>query len=167
MKTYKELISGLFFAVLGAAVYGYSFTITLTNIGGRYGSRLVPQIIGVLMVFLGIIVALRDIKPMVQRHIHKDTTPMEAGATEPTDSRTVRRILSIFIVSFMYVGLLRLLGFVVATPLYLFVMMILLTPNDVRIRYVLYAVVSMIVMLSSFLLFRYAFLMILPRGTLF
>ena len=84
MKKYKDIISGSFLFVVGLVYFALSFTINLTFIDRVVGSRMFPQIIGILMMALSLYIVVTGILSLKKSEAapkdESEKTLMEKGA---------------------------------------------------------------------------------------
>ncbi len=172
-RKYKDVVAGVFFILFGAVYFLFSFSIRLTNIGGAHGSRLIPQIVAILLMAMGLLLALRDVVPMIKNRTASSAGDAVSVGTGGTLGQRLkawlkpyRKVLAIFVLSFAYTAVMELLGFIIATPLYLLAMMKVLTPAKKKSRIVVNIIISAIATAALFFMFRYGFSMILPKGIL-
>lgn len=157
-KNKSDLGPGLIITFFGILYLAFSFTIHVSRLGGSTSSRLVPQIVGIIFISMGLILVRRGIKQKMVGDMKK----------EPFDVQVFffnyRRILAVFGLSFAYVFLLSLFGFLIITPLYLYALMLVLTPKNAKRRYICDIFMALVVTMILYVLFRYGFKMILPRS---
>jgi putative tricarboxylic transport membrane protein len=163
----NNLKSGLSVTILGLLYLLFSFEIKVTSIGGKFNSRLVPQIISIILIICGAFIAKRDLGEFIKSRKNRKKQQIFSKEIVLKFVKTNRRVLAIFVSSFVYVGLLYLTGFIFSTLLYLFAFMCILTPDGKKIRYIQYAIVSVITIAILYVTFRYGFNMILPRSLIF
>jgi len=157
-KSKSDLGPGLVVTLFGILYFAFSFSIHVSRLGGSTSSRLVPQIMGIIFISMGLILVGRGIK-------QKKTG---ATAKESFDAKAFffkyRRIFAVFGLSFAYVLLLSLFGFIIMTPLYLYALMLVLTPQNAKKQYIFNIFMAVVVTMILYVLFRYGFKMILPRS---
>ena len=115
----------------------------------------VPYVLGSIMTLLGIL-QLRAARALVPKVAEK-----KEG--EPVDYLTVGKTIGLIVV---YIALMESIGFPIMTVLYLVAQFAVLTPSEKKPNYVLFAVIAIITSASVYILFRYAFDMMLPVGFL-
>lgn len=164
---FNNLKSGVSVIVLGLVYLLFSFEIKITNIGGKFNSRLVPQIISIIFIICGVFIAKRDLREFLKS---KNTKKQQRKSIKESFRDFInnnKKVLIIFVSSFAYVGLLYLTGFILSTLLYLYSFMCILTPEGKKIRYIQYGIVSILTITILYVTFRYGFNMILPRSLIF
>lgn len=153
MKLKKDVASGMFFILLSVLLFVLTFSIKLNSFS-QYGSAgLVPRIIAGLMFLLGSILIFSSA-------MNKDD--------ETNSGMSFRALLqlSISVVSLiLYYLLLSKVGFIIMTTLLSFLQMMLLSNWNSK-KWPLFAGVSVVVTVCSYLLFSKVFLLVLPYGVL-
>lgn len=148
-----------------AAGLGYLYlTVNLPRRGTGSASfvdaSFVPYILASLMIGLGalqIVAELRVTKAAARRD--PDAGTEDGSASYWTVAVTLALVAA-------FAAALRPLGFPIVTALYLFLQFIVLTPNDRRVSYPLYAGLAVASSLVIFVTFRYGFQLLLPAGPL-
>ena len=114
----------------------------------------IPYVLGFILCVLGVM-QLRTAWRLVARANEK----RDKRADYPTVWKTVALIVG-------YTALLAPVGFPIMTVVYLIAQFIVLTPADKKPNYLLYTVIAVLTSACVYLLFRYAFDMMLPVGFL-
>lgn len=150
LKRYSELILGAIILILGI-VY---FFLT-NNLPSKEGidSRFLPYILSGFLFLLSIIQINRGIK-FIKHEIEEDEKVTG-------DYLTFMKSLVAII---LYIGMLNILGFIIATIIFLFFQFTILTPNRLKANYLLYIIISIVTSLLVYYLFRYGLNLVLPRG---
>jgi len=164
---FNNLKSGLAIIVLGLLYLLFSYQIKVTSIGGKFNSRLVPQIISIILIICGVFIAKRDLSAYLKNRKNREKQQNLSKEIVLKFVNNNKRVLAIFVSSFAYVGLLYLTGFIFSTLLYLYAFMCILTPDGKQIKYFQYAIVSVLTIVILYVTFRYGFNMILPRSLIF
>ena len=115
----------------------------------------VPYVLGSIMALLGVL-QLRAASAFVPK-------APSANAPDTVDYATVVKTIGLVVA---YVALMEYVGFPIMTVLYLVAQFTVLTPLRKKVNYPLYIVIAVISSALIFLLFRYAFDMMLPVGPL-
>ena len=89
----------------------------------------------------------------------------KAASGRKLDRGDLMAVLFTFAVIIGYVMVLPTFGFILATPIYLFLQMTILSPSDKR-NYVLFAVISVVFTVFVFVAFRIGLQQLLPRGVI-
>lgn len=157
IKKYGDIIVGVFFMLLSAAMLVMAKMLpksTVMDIGPDF----MPMCIGVMTFVLAAALVFLNIKNM---KIY--VAEAEAEGPEKAD---YKRVLTSFIIILVYVFVLKSVGFIISTLVYLPVQMFILAPEERRgkknvIQLLLTDVLFTFVV---FFLFRYGFKIVLPAG---
>lgn len=157
IKKYGDIIVGVFFMLLSAAMMVMAKMLpksTVMDIGPDF----MPMCIGVMTFVLAAALVFLNIKNM---KIY--VAQAEAEGPEKAD---YKRVLTSFIIILVYVFVLKSVGFIISTLVYLPVQMFILAPEERRgkknvIQLLLTDVLFTFVV---FFLFRYGFKIVLPAG---
>ena len=157
IKKYGDIIVGVFFMLLSAAMLVMAKMLpksTVMDIGPDF----MPMCVGVMTFVLAAALVFLNIKNM---KIY--VAQAEAEGPEKAD---YKRVLTSFIIILVYVFVLKSVGFIISTLVYLPVQMFILAPEERRgkknvIQLLLTDVLFTFVV---FFLFRYGFKIVLPAG---
>ena len=157
IKKYGDIIVGVFFMLLSAAMLVMAKMLpksTVMDIGPDF----MPMCIGVMTFVLAAALVFLNIKNM---KIY--VAQAEAEGPEKAD---YKRVLTSFIIILVYVFVLKSVGFIISTLVYLPVQMFILAPEERRgkknvIQLLLTDVLFTFVV---FFLFRYGYKIVLPAG---
>ena len=157
IKKYGDIIVGVFFMLLSAAMLVMAKMLpksTVMDIGPDF----MPMCIGVMTFVLAAALVFLNIKNM---KIY--VAQAEAEGPEKAD---YKRVLTSFIIILVYVFVLKSVGFIISTLVYLPGQMFILAPEERRgkknvIQLLLTDVLFTFVV---FFLFRYGFKIVLPAG---
>jgi putative tricarboxylic transport membrane protein len=167
IKKNKNLVAGGFLFAMGLIYFLLSFTIQLTNIDKLVGSRLFPQIIGVLIMFFSAWMMvdnlLKNKKGEKVTQINEDGEVVTDDKPKPLYKNTVLVLVSLA----AYIILMGKIGFLVSTLIYLISQMALLEKEKENRNYLKYFIVSLGASVAIYFLFTTVFNMVLPRGILF
>ena len=145
-----DLIVGIGVMALGVFVVNYANG--LPSQGHGLGSAGYPRILGIFLVFLGLlqtVVALKS-RGTIQFRL-------------PKDKREAGMVILAIVITYLYIFLMRHVGFLYLTPIYLFVTMMLFGYRKIVIA----AISSIAISVGVFYLFTRVFFIFLPTGTLF
>lgn len=156
-KARQDFFSGLFFLAFGIYMYVYSFNIP-NPIKIGVGAGFLPRLIGAVFVILSIILIVST-KIKMQKML--DSEDEQDTKNEINKKSVVLSIGALLI----YVLLLKLVGFIIMSTLYLFFAFNLLSPKEER-NLLLFAIISVVIPVSVYLLFVKGFDLILPSGIL-
>ena len=89
-----------------------------------------------------------------------------ADEVKEKDESDYKRVLESLILATIYVNVLKPVGFLISTFVYLTLQMIVLAPNDKRSKKEIlkYVIINLVFTVVVFVLFRYGFKIILPSG---
>jgi len=148
----RELIVGIIMLICGLGYMWMSSQVErIENQYGFVDARFVPFALSAIMILLGIL----------QLRAARTAADSEDAAGEITDYRTVFKTLALIIA---YIILLEPVGFVLTTVVYLVLQFTVLTPAKLKPNYPQYLLIAVLTSAIIYLLFRYAFDMVLPVG---
>ena len=157
IKKYGDIIVGVFFLLLSAAMLVMAKTLpksTVMDIGPDF----MPMCIGVMTFVLAAALVFLNIKNM---KIY--VAQAEAEGPEKAD---YKRVLTSFIIILVYVFVLKSVGFIISTLVYLPVQMFILAPEERRGKkdVIQLLITDVLFTFVVFFLFRYGFKIVLPAG---
>ncbi|MEA5011446.1 MAG: tripartite tricarboxylate transporter TctB family protein [Angelakisella sp.] len=158
----KDLCSGIFFLLFAGFLYWQSFQIKMST-SDSLGPQFFPRLVVVLMVILAAIVILKAVATIKK----ENTTPASAEAAKGF-SWNIPMLLTIgLLVS--YFLLIKSVGYIVLTAIYLFCQMFILLPKGAikNVKYLAIVIAtSIIVPTGIYMLFYKVFMIFLPAGIL-
>lgn len=157
IKKYGDIIVGVFFMLLSAAMMVMAKMLpksTVMDIGPDF----MPMCIGVMTFVLAAALVLLNIKNM---KIY--VAQAEAEGPEKAD---YKRVLTSFIIILVYVFVLKSVGFIISTLVYLPVQIFILAPEERRGKkdVIQLLITDVLFTFVVFFLFRYGFKIVLPAG---
>lgn len=157
IKKYGDLIVGAFYAVLSAAILIMARALPKSKVMA-IGPDFMPTVVGVISLVLSIILIVQAIGKL---HANKG-----ADEVKEKDESDYKRVLESLILATIYVNVLKPVGFLISTFVYLTLQMIVLAPNDKRSKKEIlkYVIINLVFTVVVFVLFRYGFKIILPSG---
>lgn len=157
-KKYGDIVVSVFYLVLAIAIIIMARMLPVSAVTSL-GPDFMPNVIGIVTLILAAILLVTSIKNF-------KSNLAEAEAAGEKDESDYKRVLSSFIVVLAYVMILKPVGFIISTIVYLPVQMFILSPVDQRNgkSAVKLTILSVIFTLVVFFLFRYGFKIILPSG---
>ena len=157
IKKYGDLIVGAFYAVLSAAILIMARALPKSKVMA-IGPDFMPTVVGVISLVLSIILIVQAIGKL---HANKG-----ADEVKEQDESDYKRVLESLILATIYVNVLKPVGFLISTFVYLTLQMIVLAPNDKRSKKEIlkYVIINLVFTVVVFVLFRYGFKIILPSG---
>lgn len=156
----KEIIGGSVFLICSAVYFVMAFSIRQYQ-DGILSSDFIPKIYGLILMALSVFQILCDI-----RFRNKDT--VEGEESERLKGRSASVVYT-FILLFIYVLLLKPIGFVIMSAVFIFVMTLLLYPKGAPKkgrRLVKIAVLALVFSTAIYGLFAWGFALMLPVGIL-
>ena len=164
-KIKKDLGIGLFFFLLAIAYFAGTFSIESYNPFGDAGlsSKIVPQILAVIMAVLGLSTVIQSAFKLKKRNADKNFA--EASGTSVRINRNVfgKFIFAIALLT-VYIFLFDKLGFIISTVLYLSAMIFLLLPRKNAKTGIFTVLFSLAVSFLVYTIFNNLLGLILPRG---
>ncbi len=156
-KKYGDLVVSIFYLVLGFALIFGARALPKSKVM-EIGPDFMPTVIGVLILILAAILLVNTV-----RNFKFNAEEAEKSGPEQCD---YKRVLASLVSSVVYVNVLKPVGFIVSTLVYLFLQIFILAPDDQRKpkNLVFYLVLDVIFTLIVYFLFRYGFKIVLPAG---
>lgn len=156
-RKYGDIITGIFYAVLGAVVIYLAGQLPKSRVM-KIGPDFMPLVIGSIILVLALMLLFSAVKNF-------KANSAKAEAANP-DTADYKRVLASLVLVVVYVNILAPVGFIVSTLAYLFLQIIVLAPNDRRDskNIMMYAVIDVVFVFIVFFLFRYGFKIVLPAG---
>lgn len=149
-----EVISGFVTLIISIFYFIASFyleTLVLTVVGPEFFPRIIAVIMFICSVIL-IITGLKDLKK--EKLIQKDGCDKE---------KFNKKVIFTFLILTLYVLLLDIISYPLATIGYLIIQMAILAPEGKR-NYRLFTIIALITGIGVYMLFRYSFNIMLPLG---
>ena len=156
-KKYGDIVVGVFFMALSTALIVMARMLPKSKVMD-IGPDFMPMCIGVVTLILATILTCLSI-----RNFRMHVKELENCSIPDCD---YKRVLESIILVLAYVFILKPVGFIVSTIIYLMLQMLVLSPDDERGRkdIIKLAVIDIIFTLIVFFLFRYGFKIVLPAG---
>ncbi len=157
IKKYGDIIVSVFFMLLSAAMMAMAKMLPKSTIM-EVGPDFMPMCIGTMTFVLAAALLILSVRTLKLR-----VAQAEAEGPEQLD---YKRVLTSFIIILIYVFLLKPVGFIISTIVYLPIQMFILAPADKRGKkdMIQLLVIDIIFTFIVFFLFRYGFKIILPAG---
>lgn len=159
LKKYQDLITGIVIAVFAISyLIGSIYIKPSPHVS--IGAEFMPRIYGSILLLLAVFLTYQGfLKAKQFSDIHE-----EKGEEEQKDTKNA--VLS-FALIFAYVAFMEILGFVISSMIFLFIMSILLAPANTRHNYFTTVIYSIVLPLSTYVLFKDIMHLSLPIGILF
>lgn len=170
-RNYSDLITGTFLLALSIVMFIATFNIeALTD--SRVGADFMPKIIAVLIAIMSIPVIVNGFKreKVIESDgksaVSDDSEVSVSEAKEETDNEKsyISLVLTIILL-FVYLFLIPIIGFLIATSAYLIIQMLLFSEWTIR-NAIRYAIISIVTSTIVYFVFRNAFYVMLPAGIL-
>ena len=161
-KRCRDLILGIVLLALGIAYTVMAQNIkqgnklVQRNVGTFAHARIIPTILGILLIVLAVVLIIQGIIKFI-----KD----DGEAGKKMSKVDMFSILLTFAAMILYIILLPILGFMLATMIYLFGQITILAPKEKR-NYLLFAIIAVVFTIIAFVAFRIGLTQMLPRGPL-
>ena len=167
---------GIFVSLFGLGVFVLSFTVktrTVLTIGPGF----MPRIIGAILLLLGVVLTLqtfrkkRETEKNTETEIKRSEHPEQRSKAEDALVSRISRnqkfpVVATFVLLILYVGLLEVLGFTLATVCYLALQFLVLAEERTRKRALLYVLASLVCSAVITVIFGYFLRLYLPQGIL-
>ena len=161
-KRCRDLILGIVLLALGIAYTVMAQNIkqgnklVQRNVGTFAHARIIPTILGILLIVLAVVLVIQGIIKFI-----KD----DGEAGKKMSKVDMFSILLTFAAMILYIILLPILGFMLATMIYLFGQITILAPKEKR-NFLLFAIIAVVFTIIAFVAFRIGLTQMLPRGPL-
>lgn len=161
---FRELILGVFMLALGS-FYFYHSTLIKVRSTVKVSAKLIPEILGVLVIVLGVIQVVLGVRYFLntrKKDVEEGRAPVLLSIEEKRD---VLPITLTFILITAYAMVFERLGFVIASTLCMFFQMLILAPSGKR-KPLSFFVTSVVVAFVVYVAFRKGLNLTLPPGLL-
>ena len=170
-RNYRDLITGTILLALSIVMFIGTFNIeALTD--SQVGADFMPKVIAILIAVMSIPVLVNGFKKKKTVIIKEEvvvndddeigTAVSETDENPDNKSSYIYLILTIILL-FVYLFLIPVLGFLIATSAYLIIQMLLFSEWTIR-NVILYGVISIITSSLVYFVFRNVFYVMLPSG---
>ncbi|WFA08536.1 tripartite tricarboxylate transporter TctB family protein [Tissierella sp. Yu-01] len=156
LKGKKETLIGVGMILFG--VFYILSTLTIKKVANvTVGAEFIPRIYAYVIIILGLIqVAISYPK-------EKGKTPETNKAKEETDGKNV---LLAFLAILIYVVIMKPIGYIISSILFLFTMCIIITPVYKKKNYIGYLIFAVALSVITFYIFKKLMFLALPMGIL-
>lgn len=161
---YKEILLGLFMIAL-ASFYLYHATFIRVRSNVSVSAKLIPQLLGGLVIVLGVAQILSGIKYLAaarQKDAEEGNTPVLFAAS---GMKSAVPVILTFIIILLYAIAFEPLGFIVSSTLCMFSQMWVLTPKA-KFKPAKFLLLSLVVAVVVYVAFRKGLTLSLPVGVL-
>ncbi len=157
-KKYNDLIVGI--SMLAFGLFYLIMTTQIQRKGKLIDATFFPYILSTIMLIVG---SLQTIKGVLASKKYDVSSYVEPKSNEKGDMKTVLITVGLIIA---YVALLKPLGFVLSSSLYLFMQITVMVPNRIKKNYALYALIAVVTSALIYVSFRFGLDLMLPAGLL-
>jgi hypothetical protein len=159
-KKYGDFVVGIFYAVLGIALIVGAKALPKSKVM-EIGPDFMPTLVGAIILILAGIL-------LVQTFARFKANAAELEASNFKDTSDYRRVLGSLVAALIYVNILKPVGFIVSTLVYLVIQIYILAPDNKRTKkdIIQYLIIDVVFTLVVYFLFRYGFKIVLPGGIL-
>ena len=162
---YKEIILGLCMLALGS-FYLYSATLIKVRSTVKVSAKLIPEILGVIVLILGVLQLIAGVKYLLEVRRINAAEGSTTAAFSPEEKRDILPIILTFVLIIGYAIAFEPMGFVISSTLCMFFQMLILAPNGKR-KPALFFIISFIVAWVVYIAFRKGLDLSLPQGWLY
>ncbi len=157
-RKYGDFVVGIFYAVLGAALIIGSRALPKSKVM-EIGPDFMPTLIGAIILILAGIL-------LVETATRFRSQSAELDASGFKDTSDYKRVLGSLVAATVYVNILKPVGFIISTLIYLLVQIYILAPDQSRTKkdIVTYVIIDVVFTVVVYMLFRYGFKIVLPAG---
>lgn len=163
-QRYKEIILGVFMLAL-AVFYLYHATLIRTRSTVSVSAKMIPEILGGMVVVLGICQLLAGIKALAEIKKKDRETGARETFISSLELRDAVPVIKTFIVILLYAMSYERLGFIISSTLCMFLQMWILTPKG-KFRPGAFLGISVGVAVIVYIAFRHGLTLSLPQGLL-
>ncbi len=164
----KDLCAGIFFILFAAFLYVESFAINMSK-ADALGPQFFPRMVAAAITILAVVLILKSFAEVRAEKAQKAEKTEENAGEKPKAFSVNGYLLLTMALLVAYFLLVKEVGFVVLTALYLFCQMFVLLPRGSykKVKYlVIVGVASVLVPTGIYLLFYKVFQIFLPAGIL-
>lgn len=161
---YKEIILGVLMIGL-ASFYLYNATLIKTRSSVSVSAKMIPEILGVMVIVLGVCQLVSGIKYLLRVREEDKENGAPSTFISALELRDAVPVILTFIIILAYVWSFEYLGFVISSTLCMFFQMWILTPKG-KFRPGLFLVISLVVAIVVYIAFRAGLSLSLPAGLL-
>ncbi len=157
-KNKVSLYSGIFFLVYGLGMLGMAYKILNTGVTSL-GAGFMPKIVSILIIILSILVIAEAVVCLKteKKSDEQQTNKMKVD---------IKGVAATIVLLAAYVILLKPVGFIIISIIYMFLQMYLLAPQITKKKLILYTVISIITPIIINYIFIRFFSLMLPSGVL-
>lgn len=157
-----NILIGILTLAFAAFYFGVTYTFKLLEHANTVNAAFFPRLLAFLAAVLGLFILYQGING------YRKLTPEEKMVEKSTKKNNAAgwiRIAAVVAVLLVAAFLFKKLGFILTMPWVMFLLFIIVEKREKR-RYVLYAILSIVLPVAVFFIFYYAFQTLLPMGIL-
>ena len=155
LKKYKEILIGIGFLIF--SIFYIIVGLDIPIVGNQaIDAQAYPRLLGIILALLSLCLIFKGAKNL--KNVGADEN------TEVDKGKVIRVLLTILCLA-VYCALLRRVGFLIMSVLYVFCQILILTPKDMR-NYKVTAIISIVFPIVVYAIFLYGFKLMLPQGIL-
>lgn len=156
-KKYGDYVVSIFYGILGIAMIIGAMALPKSKVM-EIGPDFWPIVIGVLILLLSVILLVMTVKRQGRKLYYEEV--------EEKDEADYKRVIGSLILALAYVNLLKPIGFIICTLIYLLAQIFVLAPDSRRTKkdVITYLIIDVIFTFVVYFLFRYGFTIVLPQG---
>lgn len=158
LNKFGDLIVGVFFLLLSLLLIALGIALPPSKVM-EIGPDFMPIVVGVITAVLSVALILTSI-PKIRKFDPAAVVPSDEEEVEDPD---YVKVVSSLVLILLYIVAFRPVGFILSTFVYLPFQIFVMAPTSKR-KPVQFVLISLIVTLAVFFLFRYGFKIVLPQG---
>lgn len=166
-QTNRDFVTSGFMFVVGIIAFVLTFSFKSfegTNFG--VGVEFMPRVIAVLILLTSIIIFVNALKSRSKKTNDANSETEEVVEVEhETESKNYKKLVISIIAMLIYILLTPILGFLIATALFLIAQMLIIS-NFAKEKIILFFVISILMAVIVNYVFRNVFYVMLPQGIL-
>ncbi|ETP72594.1 hypothetical protein BXO88_01565 [Oribacterium sp. C9] len=157
-RKYGDFVVGIFYAVLGVALIIGAKALPKSKVM-EIGPDFMPTLIGVIILILAGILLVETASRFKAQKTELETSGYK-------DTSDYKRVLGSLAAATVYVNILKPVGFIISTLVYLLIQIYILAPDQSRTKkdIITYVIIDVVFTVVVYLLFRYGFKIVLPAG---
>lgn len=161
---YKEILLGAFMIVL-ALFYLYNATLIKTRSTVSVSAKMIPEILGILVIILGICQIVSGVKYLKAVRLKDEAEGNKPVTFASGGMKDATPIILTFVIILLYAILFETLGFIISSILCMFALMWVLSPKS-KFNAGKFALISVVVAFVVYIAFRKGLDLSLPGGVL-
>ncbi len=161
---YKEILLGVVM-VCFSLFYLYESTFIRVRSTVSVSAKLIPEVLGVIVLFLGILQMVAGAKHLANMLVLDHIEKNKAEFMSPQEKRDIVPVVLTFILIAAYAIAYEPVGFIISSILCMFFQMMILTPKSQK-RPALFFLISVVVAILVYIAFRRGLDLSLPQGIL-